>query len=212
MPFFRSYRIGPVLAYKLGEFGTTSMGREKLEQLLRMLTPGSTILFCFGEIDCRAHVLLQSEKQHRPPEDIIADVVERYIDVILKVKCEGYQPLIWNVIPSAPTTINDRITVPPQYLFYGSSGERNQVTREFNQQMEKLADCAGVSFLNIFDRLMKENGSVNRAYYSDEIHLSQKAMPMAVKALNDVFTDYRFSDDGLNDDAVVFFTEAPASV
>ncbi len=206
MPFFRSYRIGPVLAYKLCEHGTTSMGREKLERLLDCLKPDSHIMFCFGEIDCRAHILLQSAKQKRKPETIIQEVVERYLSVILEAKRSGFQPLIWNVIPSAPTTINDRITVPPQYLFHGSCEERNRITRIFNQTLKKPAEAAGISFLDIFDQLLSKDGSVDRSFYSDEIHLSQKAMPLAIEALSVKFEESHFNNRSTTSDTLVFYS------
>ncbi|MFH2132528.1 MAG: SGNH/GDSL hydrolase family protein [bacterium] len=187
LPFFRSYRIGPVLAYNLGRYGTTTMGREKLERLLTCLNPGSHILFCFGEIDCRAHISLQSQKQKRSPETVIAEVVEKYGSVILHIRQMGFQPLVWNVIPSAPTTINSRIRVPPRYLFHGSCSERNRITRTFNLYLKALTQTAGIKFLNIFDQLLLDDGSVNRSFYSDDIHLSQKAMPLVLASLNDMF-------------------------
>jgi hypothetical protein len=192
LPFFRSYRIGPVLAYNIGEYGTTTRGREKLEELLSLLEPGNKIMFCFGEIDCRAHIILQSQKQNRPLKTVIEKVVERYFSMILQVRTLGFEPLIWNVIPSAPTEINDRITVPPQYLFHGSCEERNRVTRHFNQNLKILADAEGIKFLSLFDRLFLQNGSVNLSYFSDEIHLSQKAMPLVLESLNHLFGRQEF--------------------
>lgn len=199
LPFFRSYRIGPVLAYKLCEYGTSSRGREKLEQLLSQLEIGSHILFGFGEIDCRAHILLQSENQNRPLEDIISEVVARYLSVIRKTKQAGFRPLIWNVVPSAPTDINQRITVPPQYLFYGSVSERNTVTRIFNRELAAGAETDAIPFLDIFDRLLTPEGDVDRSWYCDEIHLSQKAMPLALEALSRVFPTASFSDPAAAD-------------
>jgi len=192
LPFFRSYRIGPVLAYNLCEYGTTTRGREKLENLLALLEPGNRIMFCFGEIDCRAHIILQSQKQNRPLAAIIREVVERYFSVILHTRTIGFLPLIWNVVPSAPTEINNRITVPPQYLFHGSCEERNHVTRIFNQNLKTLAESAGIKFLSLFDSLFREDGSVNRFYFSDEIHLSQKAMPLVLKSLSHLFDGHEF--------------------
>jgi len=207
LPFFRSYRIGPVLAYKLREYGTTTMGREKLENLLSGLDTGSYVMFCFGEIDCRAHIVRQSQKQGRPPEAVVQEVVERYFSIILETRRSGFEPLIWNVIPSAPTKINDRITVPPQYLFHGSCEERNRITRVFNRELKQKADKASIRFLDIFDELLLADGSVDRSYFSDEIHLSQKAMPLVLEALNRQFEDNRFSDTS-SEDLVYFSTVA----
>lgn len=205
-PELRSYRIGPVLAYKLCEYGTTSGGREKLDKLLALLKPGEHILFCFGEIDCRAHVLLQAEKQKLPPETIINHIVERYLSIILEIRQAGFLPLVWGVIPSAPTDINHRITVPPQYLFHGSCKERNRVSQAFNQTLKQRANAGHIPYLDIFESLWSEAGGVDRSFYSDEIHLSQKAMPLALEALKKVLPKDSFRGTLPADTTQVFYS------
>ena len=88
--FLKSYRLGPVLAYNLCNFKTRSKGREKLLYILTHFVPlGSKVLFCFGEIDCRAHLLKQSEIQRRDIHDIIRECVDRYFTVIKDTKKKG---------------------------------------------------------------------------------------------------------------------------
>ena len=186
LPYFRCYRIGPVLAYNLNQLGTTSLGREKLLHLLSVLDKGSMILFCFGEIDCRAHIILQAQKQKRPVAAVVNEVVERYQQVILETEKKGFKPLLWNVVPSAPSDINERILVPPQYLFHGSCAERNQVTRLFNQALHDWSQRLHIPFLNIFEQLFDCKGQVNQDFYCDEIHLGQKAMPLVLQKLAEI--------------------------
>jgi len=209
IPQLRSYRIGPVLAYRLCEYGTTYRGREKLEQLLDCLSPGDHLMFCFGEIDCRAHVLIQAERQQRPAEEIISNIVERYLSAIMRVKGRGYRPLLWNVIPSAPTDINERIVVPPQYLFQGSCEERNRITRIFNAELQQAAESADIPFINIFNQLLSESGTVARFFYADDIHLSQRAMPMALAALSEVFGEAFLLPDVAAGDNGVHYSAVP---
>ncbi len=183
-PLFRSYRIGPVLAYNLCRYNSSTRGRETLFELLGQLPKKSNILFCFGEIDCRAHVVLQSEKQSRPTKEIVKEVVDRYFSVLQEVQNMGFNILVWNVIPSAPTDINSRINVPQEYLFHGTRDERNAVTIEFNTYLKKLAEANGMFFMDFFHRLMNEDKTVKLQYYSkDDIHLSQDAMPIVLDAL-----------------------------
>ncbi len=179
-----------MLAYNLCEFNTTMRGREKLLQLLEQLQPGSHVMFCFGEIDCRAHIILQSQKQNKPADEIVKKAVERYFSVIRDVREQGFNPLIWNVVPSAPTDINSKIVVPPQYLFHGTSEERNRVTRHFNTYLQDLAESEDIFFLNVFDHFINEDGSVKLEYYCDEIHLGQQAMPIALKGLKKYMNNF----------------------
>lgn len=184
LPMFKAYRIGPVLAYNLCRLNSTTRGRENLFDLLDQLPPGSDIMFCFGEIDCRAHVVLQAESQNRPAKEIVKTVVDRYFSVLCEVKEMGFNVLVWNVIPSAPTDINSRINVPPKFNFYGTCAERNHVTRKFNTYLKTLARNQGIYFLDIFDLLMNGDGTVKLEYFcTDDIHLSQKAMPFVIEKL-----------------------------
>ena len=183
-PFFRAFRIGPVLAYNLCRNNSSTRGREKLMELLSLFPSKSKVMFCFGEIDCRAHIILQAERQKRPVEGVVRTVAERYFSVIKEVRGMGFTPLIWNVIPSAPTDINSKINVPAKYLFHGTREERNDVTRRFNADLKILAIDHDVFFLDFFDKLMNRDGSVKLEYYcQDDIHLAQKAMPIVLEAL-----------------------------
>lgn len=183
-PFFRSYRIGPALAYNLCDNHTTTKGWERLMGLLEVIPKGSFILFCFGEIDCRAHILLQAKKLSRPIEEVVFNVVKRYFSIINEIQSKGYHPIVWGVAPSAPSDVNSKIVVPPQFLFHGSRSERNHVTRKFNEQCCKMAKEGGVFFINLFDSLINPDQTPKREYFVDEIHLSQKAMPMAIDEIN----------------------------
>lgn len=183
-PFFRSYRIGPALAYNLCDNNTTTKGRERLMALLEVIPQGSWILFCFGEIDCRAHILLQAEKQTRPIEGVITEVVKRYFKVIKEVQSRGYNPIIWGVAPSAPSDVNSKIVVPLQFLFQGSCSERNSVTRLFNMKCGELAEDCSALFINLFDYFIHPDQTPKLEFFIDEIHLSQKAMPIAINKIN----------------------------
>ncbi len=183
-PFFKSFRIGPVLAYNLCKENTTTQGREKLFALLKQIPEGGNILFCFGEIDCRAHVILQAERQKRTAEEVVKTIVDRYVSVLKEVQDMGYNILVWNVIPSAPTNVNSTINVPAEFLFHGSQKERNEVTIQFNQYLKEQVTQNRMFFLNFFNKLLNEDGTTKLEYYcQDDIHLAQKAMPIVLDEL-----------------------------
>ena len=79
LPYFRSYRIGPSTAYNLNNKKENII--EPLIQSLN-LSEKDKLLFCFGEVDCRAHLIKQSQLQNRGICDIINECVFRYISSI----------------------------------------------------------------------------------------------------------------------------------
>jgi hypothetical protein len=154
LPFFRSYRLGPVLAYNLGTPGTRSGGHEKLRQVLALLPRGATILLCFGEIDCRAHLLRQARLQQREPAEVVGECADRYACVIAQLISEGYRVLVWNAVASTVLADNR----DPDFPVFGSCVERNAVTRLFNDAMAQRCQRLGAAFVTIFDRLVERDG------------------------------------------------------
>lgn len=180
LPYFKTYRLGAVLAYSLAKFETSMRGREKLFSILDQLPQQSTVLLCFGEIDCRAHLLKQADLQNLDISVVIEKCVETYAEVVREIKNRNYNVVVWNATPSFPPgTAND-----PDYPAYGSCRQRNQVTKLFNLCLERHLKPAGVPFISIFNRLIKRNGDTVTRFLMDEIHLNQSAMPLVVKALN----------------------------
>jgi hypothetical protein len=180
LPYFITYRLGAVLAYSLAKLETNMRGREKLFSILDQLPGQSTILLCFGEIDCRAHLLKQADLQNLDISAVIENCVETYTVVVKEIRNLNFNVVVWNATPSFPPgTAND-----PDYPAYGSCRARNQVTKLFNLRLGQHLIAAGVPFISIFDRLIKRNGETATRFLMDEIHLNQSAMPLAVKALN----------------------------
>ena len=179
---FKTFRIGPVLAYNLCENDTKTKGREKLfDVIATAVPPEATILLCFGEVDCRAHLLKQAEVQKRDINDTVRECVDRYFLCIKEVLALGHELLIWNVIPS---TRHVKIT-NEEFPVYGTCAERNRVTKIFNECAQRLCKQTGCSFISIYDQLVDNQGSTQMEYFKDSIHLSQKVMPWVLKKIKD---------------------------
>lgn len=181
--FFRSYRLGAVLAYSLHKLETTSRGREKLFELLGTIPKHSRILLSFGEIDCRVHLVKQAEKQRLPLESVVKACVEKYVDVACEIRDMEYEVIVWGVIPS---TTSGNIG-QSEYIEYGTDEQRNTATKMFNAHLCALALKKNIHYLSIFDQLVDREGKTKFYYYIDKIHLSQRAMPLAMKRLQGIF-------------------------
>ncbi len=175
---FRTYRLGPVLAYNLSRSGTRTRGREKLFAVLNTIPIGSRVLFCFGEIDCRAHLLKQAEKQNRGTEDVVNECVDRYFSVIKEVSQMGYGVLVWHVPPSTRFIVKGG-----EYPTYGTCLERNRVVHQFNRRLSELIEENSLKAISIFDRLVDRDGLTKIEYFRDSIHLSQKVMPFVIEEI-----------------------------
>ncbi len=179
LPGFRTFRIGIALAHNLCETGHTSRGRENLLAALDSgaIPEGAALLLCLGEIDCRAHLLRQARLQNRPAEEVACTAAERYFSVVRELQARGYRVLVWNAIPSSPLDRIDDKEFPAE----GDCQQRNIVTRVFNSRLAELCQAHGAAFISIFDQLVDATGRSRRRYYRpDLIHLSQRALPLAL--------------------------------
>jgi len=183
--FLKSYRLGAVLAYSLKNENTTENGREKLYRIVNNLQEGANILFCFGEIDCRCHLIKQGEIQKKNINIIAKECVDSYTSVIKDIKNKNYNVIIWNVIPTSYVNSN------PEYPHYGSHRERNKCTKIFNKYLKQFALENKIAYIDISKKLLIFN--YTKPYFLfDEVHLGQLAMPYFLKKIKQLYPEQKF--------------------
>ncbi len=188
IPLFRAYRLGAVVAYNLCKAGAKTQGREKLFAVLAGLPQNSIVLLCFGEIDCRVHMIRQAEMQNLDVSEIAKECAQRYFSVIKEVHNKNFDVVVWGVIPSSR---QDYITCK-EFPAYGTTAERNKATFSFNAALNELSQAEHIKFLSLFDELLDEEGNTNQYYYGDSIHLSQRAMPLVVNKIQQLYPEKKF--------------------
>ena len=137
-------------------------------------------MLCFGEIDCRYHLLRQAELQERSIEEVVSDCVARYARVVLEVQAMGFATCVWSVIPANGVASEE---VDSEYPSWGTALERNTVVTTFNSLLVEYLEPHGVPVISVFDRLIGPDGLPKRDYYMDSVHLAQQALPLAVEAM-----------------------------
>ncbi len=178
LPQFRSYRIGPATAYNL----SSKMGI--LDSIILPLPKGSRIMFCFGEVDCRAHLIHQAGIQGRPLEEVIKECVDRYFGIFKHYQSQGYDMYAWNIIPSSTAIMDFEV-----YPAYGTCQDRNKVARIFNGYLKELCDNNGMRLVSIFDRLVDSKDITDMSYFMDHIHLSTRVIPFVLEELKDLWVE-----------------------
>ncbi|WP_371364153.1 hypothetical protein [Sporomusa rhizae] len=181
---FHIYHVGPALAASLVERQSTLMARENIFEVLKREKPSEWhgVLFAFGEIDCRFHIVKRLGHQNALLTDdvkhSIAVTALRYLSFMHEVKLLGYHPIIWGPVATNFFSINY-----PDYPNYGSIIERNQITLEFTKLLSKYSADNEIDFLSIFPALITDSLETKQEYYFDTIHLSQKAWQLTVPLL-----------------------------
>lgn len=168
LPYFNTYRLGPCTAFQL---------HKKLDLIRfiigKFVKPGDTVLMCFGEVDCRAHLIKQSQVQKRQLGYIVRQCAYMYMQTIRLLKQDRIPVAVWGPIASmAPDTNYEG------GIWQGTCEERNQVTAQFNQVLKEQCKALHIPFGTIFDKMIDENNITNKKYLTDAIHLSLEGLPL----------------------------------
>lgn len=179
IPFFSSYRIGPATAFQLAN------KKEIIDSIIsKVYKNGDHVMFCFGEVDIRAHLIKQSQQQNRDILEIVNECVERYFNVILEYKNRGVSVLVWG--PIASWNNKKPYTGGPSF---GTDLERNHVTKLFNEKLKEYCSQNEIKFVTLFYDMLNEDGTTNETYLDDwegsHMHLSQRAMPKIIEKFDE---------------------------
>jgi hypothetical protein len=180
MECFRSYRIGPATAYQL--YNKIPIIDEIVDSLVNK--EKDIILFCFGEVDIRAHLIKQHVIQNRSLEDLIEECVNRYFEVVLHYLNKGFKVAIWGPIASW----ND--SKPYTGPSYGTNQQRNAITHLFTKLLVDKGNPFNIPVFSIFEKMLNEDWTTN-TYYLDNwngshMHLSQTAMPLILEEFKNI--------------------------
>tara|TARA_Y100000389_G_scaffold204447_1_gene257060 strand:- start:2190 stop:2849 length:660 start_codon:yes stop_codon:yes gene_type:complete len=141
----------------------------------------SYVLFCFGEVDIRAHLINQSKLQKKEIDRLVIECIDRYINCINSLESKKiFRKAVWAPIASWSEE------KPYDGPSFGTNIERNNVTRIFNSYLEKSCKENNIIYVSIFEELLNSDGTSN-SYYLDDlgagIHLNDKALPLIMKEL-----------------------------
>ncbi|MFT3980985.1 MAG: FkbM family methyltransferase [Ferruginibacter sp.] len=176
-----TYRLGSPLAYNLSEFNSKTKSREKLFEILQKLDPAcDVVLLSFGEVDCRAHIIRQAEKNNQSIESVVQNCVYRYLTVVDEIVQLGFNVFVWNAIPTAMGFEG----VAFEYPYHGTYEQRNKSCIIFNTLLEENAGKKGFNYIGISDKIINEDLSTNEKFYFDKIHLNSFLLPQVIKEIS----------------------------
>lgn len=161
------HHLGAVLCY--------SFGKDKLNRCdIRNynIKDGDTIVFCFGEIDCRCHIH-KHIKDTITYQDIINDIIDNYFEAIelnvsisqIKIK----NICVYNVVPPVQKY---NTSENPDFPYLGTDEERKQYVLYFNKKIKEKCIEKKYIFFDIYDKYIDENGFLSKALSDGNVHIS----------------------------------------
>ena len=161
-----THHIGPVLCYS---FGVEKLKRCNISNY--NLQDGDSVVFCFGEIDCRNHVH-KHITENNGYKTIITKLVDNYISAIQKnlkhcnVNIKNVS--IYNVIPP----IHWRYEAPDHpFPYLGSDQERKTYVKYFNQLLRDKCKDFNYIYFDIYDNIADSDGFLKIELSDDNCHL-----------------------------------------
>lgn len=160
------HHIGPILCYS---FGKENLARCDISKF--NLKNDDTIIFCFGEIDCRCHIHKHVNKNNSY-KNIIDSLIENYFDAIdkniknLNVTLKNI--CVYNVVPpiQKKNTAEDK-----KFPFLGTDEERKIYTLYFNKQLKIKCAKKQYIFFDIYDKYTDENGFLSKKLSDNLVHI-----------------------------------------
>ena len=163
------HHLGAVLCYS---FGNENLKRCNISNF--NIKNGDSVVFCFGEIDCRCHI-----KKHINNENtyqhIIDNIVSKYIKAIQlnikKCKVKLKNICIYNVVPPIEkhNTKENR-----KYPFLGSDQERKSYTLYFNKKLKEKCNENNWIFVDVYDKYCDDNGFLRKDLSDGNVHIKNE--------------------------------------
>ena len=160
------HHLGPVLCY--------SCGKEKRNRCnIKNFGVKSydTVIFCFGEIDCRCHVQkhITNDKSYKM---IIDEIVHNYIDAVKDNvdNCRVKNICIYN-IPPTPQKHEISGQDKAKFPLLGTDEERKLYGIYFNKCLKDKCQENNWIFFDIYESYVDKNGFLNTELSDGNVHI-----------------------------------------
>ena len=164
-------RLSSVQTHCVGAWTAYAIGRDGLNRLNieDIVKPGDSACFCFGEIDCRAHVHKHVDETDRPAW-VIGRIVADYLHVIhrnmqLVGNLSGY---LYSVPPAARSASS---VVGSDYPFLGTDSDRAAYVTMFNDMQFHHGAFYGFRPIDVWHKYADSNGLLDRRFSTDGVHI-----------------------------------------
>jgi len=159
---FEVVETGAGTMYNIGDPNSTTGHYNRILSRLTEIEPSSTcLIFEYGEVDLRNHILKQSERKGQSPYQICNDTIERYFSFLESIKQKGF-----TIIVSAPHCGGGDLPHPSTHV------ERNDLCAYLNDKLAAESNRRGMFFYTLFDISVDQETLRNNEYFfQDHIHL-----------------------------------------
>jgi hypothetical protein len=144
------------------------------------LSPESIFIFSHGEVDCRSHVKIQTEKG-RDEDEVIEKLAINYIDFIATI-IHTFKKIIILAIPP-PVSVEDFPNKMIEVPINGSDGERVRFSLKLNNILERSCIAHNFIFFNPYEYYTRPNGTLKYEFSDKTLHIQDNSVILEKLAL-----------------------------
>lgn len=179
--------LGPITMHRIGRDGLDFLNIKNFN-----FNKDDCVIFCFGEIDVRCHIIKQSEKQNISFDEVIEDLVKRYIKTIIdnRVINGGKKFFVTSITPPADLENNQMAT------YYGSLLDRIEITKKLNFLLRQYCINNEIIYLDFYNFMSTNNGELNKEISDGMVHID-KSKNYMIKDITILYIKFVESIEGL---------------
>lgn len=156
------HHLGPKLCFSIGRDGIIIKDGYNVMN-------GDTVIFSFGEIDCRCHVYKHLTESNTYKEIIDAIVDNYFIQIQTAVNTvDALKTVIYNVVPPIQ---KDNTSQDANFPHLGTDDERKEYILYFNQKLKQRCTEYNFLFFDIYNKYTDSNGFLNKVLSDGTVHI-----------------------------------------
>jgi hypothetical protein len=166
---FKVHHIGPITMYHIGKHGLT------------LPEPMDKIVYSFGEIDVRCHIIKQREISKQSVENIISNLAFNYVQKLIEITPDNSKAVALSVIP--PTNFGYNAIFPK----VGTLAERIMVRIMLNIALEKYCKDTVLTFVDPYEGFADSNGVLRYDMSDGDVHVGDSFKHIVADKVAGVF-------------------------
>ena len=154
--------LGPITMHRVGRDGLQGLNIKSYG-----VQENDVVIFVFGEIDVRCHVIPQCQKG-RTLDDVLGQLITKYIATIQENR-KQYQrlhPVIFAVLPPI------RLVGSADYPSRGTVEERIAATRALNAHLHAAAEKEGIDVIDVHADFSTKEGLLEPKLSDGNVHMN----------------------------------------
>lgn len=159
------HNIGPKLCFSFGRHSLTVLDLKQYVEVKE----NDTVIFAFGEIDCRCHIKRQCV-DGVSYQTVIDNITNNYMHAI-DANIRQYSSLRACVLSITPTVVKNQNAENPEYPYVGSDDERKCYVKYFNKTLLEKCAKQNYTFIDVHDAYADCNGFLKKELSDGNVHI-----------------------------------------